>query len=114
MDQVPDVSFMRVYMSTLLVTNKITPENRCLEDEFSFWGRLIWPIFRGGAVGRVYHILPDPAVNPDERPCHPVTLRSERDELVDRITAAGNGSLMRGWRTAGGMSGGRLRVGGWV
>lgn len=28
-----------------------------------------------------------------------VTLRSERDELVDRITAAGNGSLMRGWRT---------------
>ena len=71
MDQVPDVSFMRVYMSTLLVTNKITPENRCLEDEFSFWGRLIWPIFRGGAVGRVYHILPDPAVNPDERPLPP-------------------------------------------
>ena len=29
---------------------------------------------------------------------HRVTLRSERDELVELITAMGNGSLMRGWR----------------
>ncbi|CAE7940861.1 unnamed protein product, partial [Symbiodinium necroappetens] len=29
-----------------------------------------------------------------------VTLRSERDELIDLITAAGGGSLMRGWRQA--------------
>lgn len=28
-----------------------------------------------------------------------VTLRSEREELVELITTAGNGSLMRGWRT---------------
>ena len=27
-----------------------------------------------------------------------VTLRSEREELVELITAAGSGSLMRGWR----------------
>ena len=28
-----------------------------------------------------------------------VTLRGEREELVELITAMGNGSLMRGWRT---------------
>ena len=71
MDQVPDVSFMRVYMSTLLVTNKITPENRCLEDEFSFWGRLIWPMFRAKlavSFGEgIPYILPDPPPRPVNR-----------------------------------------------